>query len=156
MRFLSAILLASLASATLADGIYKWKDENGVVHFGSQPPQEKKVEVVKEPRSERYKQWKKEQQAAKAQQAPDDEASLTETARKETAAAPDDAQDKALSQAQKAVRAQRCRQAQNNLQELSTHSQVREVDASGKLRVLPEEERQARIRRAREVIEKDC
>ncbi|WP_237060520.1 DUF4124 domain-containing protein [Microbulbifer sediminum] len=156
MRFLSAILLASLASATLADGIYKWKDENGVIHFGSQPPQEKKVEVVKEPRSERYKQWKKEQLAAKAQQESDDETSLTEAARKETAAAPADAQGKALSQAQKAVRAQRCRQARNNLQELSTHSQVREVDASGKLRVLPEKERQARIGRAKQIIQEDC
>ncbi|MFI2813108.1 DUF4124 domain-containing protein [Microbulbifer zhoushanensis] len=158
MRFLSAILLASLACTAYADGIYKWTDENGVVHFGSQPPQKKAVEVVKEPKSQRYRQWKQEQDAlAKAAEGEGNEESpLNEAGKRETGTNPDVGEDTQLTQAQKSVRLQRCRQAQTNLQELTAHSRVREVDASGKIRVLPEDERQARIRQTRETIARDC
>lgn len=162
MRTLMATLTLSLGlmAAAQADGIYKWVDEDGVVHFGSQPPQEKQVEVVKAPKSQRYRQWQDEQQALQAKQ------QLTTAAKPDEgqpAAAPTQAarenaeeQQEQLDKAEMAARAQRCQSAQQRLQELVSHARVREVDASGGYRVLPEEERQQRIQQTREILQNNC
>lgn len=157
MRIALAILISSLALTAQADGIYKWVDENGVVHFGAQPPQqEKEIEVVRKPKSERYKKWQAEQAALKA----DQKMAVGAPAEKTAAAKPEQKQEstegKALSKAEQAVRAQRCRMAQTNLQELTTHSRVREIGPDGKMRVLPEEERQQRIQRMQQSIKENC
>lgn len=157
MRIVFAILISALALAAQADGIYKWTDENGVVHFGAQPPQEKDdVEVVKKPKSKRYKQWAAEQAALKAKAESANKAG--EATGNESEAEPEQQpqQEQALTKAQQAVRAQRCRQAQGNLQELTTHSRVREIGADGKMRVLPEEERQQRITQMQQIIRDNC
>ncbi|WP_308363750.1 MULTISPECIES: DUF4124 domain-containing protein [unclassified Microbulbifer] len=158
MRIALAALITGLAMAAQADGIYKWEDENGVVHFGSQPPpQKEQVEVVKKPKSDRYKQWESEQQALMAQQRAKEqkaEAEKQPAAKAETK--PEPQKQAGPSPAELAIRAQRCQQARGNLQELQTHSRVREVDASGNLRVLGEEERQERIARAQQTIRENC
>lgn len=156
MRIAVAILLSTLAVFAQADGIYKWKDENGVVHFGSQPPQKEQVEVIKKPKSDRYKLWQAQQQATQAQDAASDSATAKKAAVKEPAAKQEPEQPAALTKAQQAVRAQRCRMAQSNLQELTTHARVREIGTDGKMRVLPEEEHQARIARAQQTIQDNC
>lgn len=149
----SGLALALVALTAQADGIYKWTDENGVTHFGSQPPQKEEVEVVKKPKSERMKQWQTQQLALEAGK----EAEEPTSEERNAAAAPQEPeQEQALTKAQQAVRAQRCRMAQSNLQELTTHSRVRELGPDGKMRVLGEEERQQRITRARETIENNC
>ncbi|WP_043320880.1 DUF4124 domain-containing protein [Microbulbifer sp. HZ11] len=161
MRILIATLTFSLGlmASAHADGIYKWVDENGVLHFGSQPPKKEQVEVVKAPKSERYRQWQTEQQALVADQqlataAKPDEA-MAEAA---PAQASQDAQreQQRLNEAEVAARAQRCQSAQQRLQELNSHARVREVDANGNYRVLPEEERQQRIQQTRQVLQNNC
>lgn len=158
MRFALVILISTLALTAQADGIYKWVDEDGVVHFGAQPPKEKEVEVVRKPKSDRYKQWQSEQQAlavAKQEEtAEGDAAAEAQSGIREPAGQDDQAQQ--LTKAQQAVQAQRCRMAQSNLKELQTHSRVREVGADGKIRVLPEEERQQRIANAQRTIQENC
>lgn len=161
MRIALAIFISALALTAQADGIYKWTDENGVVHFGSQPPQAKQeedeVEVVRKPKSKRYKQWKAEQEALKAETQAADGSREEETAEDEPADPEQQPQqDEALSRAEQAVRAQRCRMARENLQELTTHSRVREVGADGQMRVLPEEERQQRIAQMQQTIRDNC
>ena len=137
----------------LADGIYKWVDENGVVHFGSQPPQEKQVEVVKAPKSERYKKWQKEQNALVAERKIETASNGTENTEPKPAPAANKQAD--TTKAEMAARAQRCDSAQRRLQELQNHPRVREVDASGNYRVLGEEERQQRIQQTRSLLS-DC
>ena len=159
MRFALAILISILALTAQADGIYKWVDENGVVHFGAQPPKEKQVEVVRKPKSDRYKQWQAEQQAltaAQQEETSEDDATAEAPSGKREPAGQDDQAQQQLTKAQQAVQAQRCRMAQSNLQELQTHSRVREVGADGKIRVLPEEERQQRIANAKQTISQNC
>ncbi|MBB5210901.1 DUF4124 domain-containing protein [Microbulbifer hydrolyticus] len=150
-----SLSLSLLAASALADGIYKWVDENGVVHFGSQPPQKEQVEVVKAPKSERYKKWHEEQQALVAQKKM---ATAAEAQSNKASAegAPQGQQDNRPSEAEMAARAQRCRSAQQRLQELESHARVREVDASGSYRVLPEEERQQRIQQTRQILQSNC
>lgn len=154
MRFALAVVISALAVGAQADGIYKWVDENGVVHYGSHPPQKENVEVIKKPKSERYKQWQ-------ASLAPEQSAAEPPTEKQQKAAPEPEAQqapqpNEALTKAQQAVRAQRCRIAQTDLQELTTHSRVREVGPDGSMRVLTEEERQERIARARQMIRDNC
>ncbi|AQQ68683.1 DUF4124 domain-containing protein [Microbulbifer agarilyticus] len=154
----SLSLSLGLMAAAHADGIYKWVDENGVVHFGSQPPQKGQVEVVKAPKSERFRQWQNEQQTLQANRQLATEAKPEETpatAPAQTAQA-DQEQQEQLDQAEMAARAQRCQSAQRRLQELEARSRVREVDASGNYRVLGEDERQQRIQQTREILLNNC
>ncbi|SHG20854.1 protein of unknown function [Microbulbifer donghaiensis] len=156
MRIALAILISILAISAHADGIYKWVDENGVVHFGAQPPKKEGVEVVRKPKSERYKQWQAEQQAMKAETTEDAATSVERSVAAKPEPQQDPQQAEALTKAQQAVRAQRCRMAQTNLKELTTHSRVREIGQDGKMRVLPEEERQQRIADAQQTIQENC
>ncbi|WGL18175.1 DUF4124 domain-containing protein [Microbulbifer bruguierae] len=157
--FITTLTLGlSLAAVVHADGIYRWVDEQGVVHFSSHPPQKEGVEVVKAPKSARFRQWQQEQDALAAQRAlataskPEDAVESTESQQQS------DNQDsqQALNKAEMAAREQRCRNAQQHLHELESHARVREVDASGNYRVLPEEERQQRIRQAKQTLQNNC
>ncbi|WP_299595547.1 DUF4124 domain-containing protein [uncultured Microbulbifer sp.] len=153
--------LSLLAAAAQADGIYKWVDEDGVVHFGSQPPQKEKVEVVKAPKSARYKHWQSEQQALvdkrKLETAAEAEKNKPATqAAQPTQQTGQDTANNRPSDAEMAARAQRCRSAQQRIQELESHARIREIDASGNYRVLPEEERQQRIQRTRQILQTNC
>lgn len=157
MRTLIAALTLILATLAHADGIYKWEDENGVIHYGSQPPTKQQVEVVKKPKSDRYKQWQEEQNALMAQQQMAAGANAKENPEPVQAAETEqEAQQPDTTEAELAARAQRCRSAQQRLQELETHARVREVTADGSYRVLPEEERQQRIERTRQVLQTNC
>lgn len=156
-----SLSLSLLAAAAQADGIYKWVDKDGVVHFGSQPPQKEQIEVVKAPKSERYKRWQDEQQALveKRKLETAAEASKNKPATQAAQPAKQSEQDTANNQpsdAEMAARAQRCRSAQQRLQEMESHARVREIDASGNYRVLPEEERQQRIQRTRQIMQANC
>lgn len=159
-NFITPLILGmGLAVSAQADGIYKWVDENGVVHFGSQPPKQEQVEVVKAPKSDRFKQWQQEQNALTAQRklttASDASSTDTPEAQPQTQEEQQPAQAD-TSDAEKAARAQRCRSAQQRLQELQSRPRVREVDASGNYRVLPEEERQQRIQQTKDVLQNNC
>ncbi|WP_288132579.1 DUF4124 domain-containing protein [Microbulbifer sp.] len=159
MRILIAALTLSLATLTHADGIYKWEDENGVIHYGSQPPKKQQVEVVKKPKSKRYKQWQEEQNALIAKQQLATDASAEDKPQPADTAQPEQEQQQEQpdnTKAELAARAQRCRSAQQRLQELESHARVREVSADGSYRVLPEEERQQRIQQARRVLKTNC
>ncbi|WP_078084483.1 DUF4124 domain-containing protein [Microbulbifer mangrovi] len=157
-----SLSLGLLAATAHADGIYKWVDEDGVVHFTSQPPQKEQVEVVKAPRSERYKKWQDEQQALVAQRKvstagkPAEESSPEAPQQSTRDNAKKDAEKAATEKAEMAARAQRCRSAQQRLQELESHARVREVDANGGYRVLPEEEKQQRIQQTRQILQNNC
>ncbi|WHI50707.1 DUF4124 domain-containing protein [Microbulbifer sp. MLAF003] len=157
MRIALAMLISSLALTAQASGIYKWVDENGVVHFGEQPPSSTEVEVIKKPKSERYKQWEAEQQATRAAK----EAKTTKPAietqpqGQPTPQQPSEV-DEQVARAQAAARAQRCQNSQDNLKALTSHARVREVDENGNHRVLGEDERQQRINQEQKSIRENC
>ncbi|WP_444883731.1 DUF4124 domain-containing protein [Microbulbifer sp. PSTR4-B] len=159
MRIALAMLFSGLALAAQANGIYKWVDENGVVHFGEQPPSSTEVEVIKKPKSERYKQWEAEQQAAIAAEKAKQVAAKPTPERKNTtkqeAQGPSKV-DEQVARAQAAARAQRCESSQKNLKALTTHARVREIDEQGNHRMLGEDERQERITKEKQSIRDNC
>lgn len=159
-NFIAPLVLGlGLVASAQADGIYKWVDEDGVVHFGSQPPKKEQVEVVKAPKSDRLKQWQQEQNALVAQRKL---ATAADNSVENTAEAQPQAEEEQqptqtdTSAAEMAARAQRCRSAQARLQELQSRPRVREVDANGNYRVLAEEERQQRIQQTKDVLQNNC
>ncbi|WHI48784.1 DUF4124 domain-containing protein [Microbulbifer sp. JMSA004] len=155
MRILLALLIAVTAITAQADGIYKWVDENGVVHFGEQPPENTQVDVIKKPRSERYKKWEAEQKAA----SPREPAELSKrTVAKQPEKQPDVRQQEQekVTQMQAALRARRCESARKSLNSLTANSRVREVDQNGNYRRLGEDERQQRIATAQQRIRDNC
>ncbi|MFA0810479.1 DUF4124 domain-containing protein [Microbulbifer epialgicus] len=159
MRVALAMLISGLALTAQANGIYKWVDENGVVHFGEQPPNSSEVEVIKKPKTERFKQWEAEQQAARA--ATEAKKQTTKPAvepqpiRQPVPQQPSKEEEQAA-RAQAAARAQRCQNSQENLKALTSHGRVREVDENGNQRVLGEDERQQRITREQQSIRENC
>ena len=157
MRTLIAALTIGFATLAHADGIYKWIDEDGQIHYGSQPPKHQQVEVVKAPSSARYRQWQQEQIALLAKNktaAADAETAAEPSSNASESAQPREQAD--TTDAVNAARALRCRNAQARLQELERHARIREVDANGNYRVLQEEERQERIRQTRDTLQNDC
>ena len=49
----AAILLSVIGGNTIADEVFKWTDENGVVHFGDRPPEGQKTQTIAIPQSYR-------------------------------------------------------------------------------------------------------
>jgi hypothetical protein len=43
---IAVLLLAGMAQALAADKVYKWTDDNGVVHYSATPPEETQAEAV--------------------------------------------------------------------------------------------------------------
>ncbi|MCH9690902.1 MAG: DUF4124 domain-containing protein [Gammaproteobacteria bacterium] len=155
MRIVCSLLLATLALAARADGIYKWVDEDGVVHFGEQPPRNEQAEVIKKPRSERYKLWQAQQ--AKQQLFSDDKPKAEpQTDSKPVSKTKVELTDNAAKEAEDALRAQRCWHAQQTLRVLKTNARVREEEANGNLRILAEEERQQRMQAMQQEITNNC
>ncbi|WP_413664325.1 DUF4124 domain-containing protein [Microbulbifer sp. CNSA002] len=152
MRILLALLIAVTATTAQADGIYKWVDENGVVHFGEQPPGGAQVDVIKKPKSERYKKWEAEQEAAKPRKPSKPPAAKQPEKQLDVR---QQEQEKAA-QMQAALRAKRCESARKSLSSLTTHSRIRAVDQNGNYRSLGEDERQQRISTAQQRIRDNC
>lgn len=48
-----AILLSVIGGNTIADEVFKWTDENGVVHFGDRPPEGQKTQTIVVPQTHR-------------------------------------------------------------------------------------------------------
>ncbi|GAB2894171.1 DUF4124 domain-containing protein [Microbulbifer echini] len=159
MRIALAMLFSGLALATQANGIYKWVDEDGVVHFGEQPPNSAEVEVIKKPKSERFKQWESEQQAALTEEQAKQEASKHSPEPQNTNKQEPQGSSKMeeeIARAQAQARAQRCESSQKNLKSLTTHARVREIDEQGNHRMLGEDERQQRIADEKKSIRDNC
>jgi hypothetical protein len=49
----AAILLSVIGGNTLADEVFRWTDENGVVHFGDRPPEGQKTQTIVLPQTHR-------------------------------------------------------------------------------------------------------
>ncbi|WP_444918947.1 DUF4124 domain-containing protein [Microbulbifer sp. JMSA003] len=155
MRILLALLIAVTATTAQADGIYKWVDENGVVHYGEQPPGDTQVHVIKKPKPERYKNWEKQNDIVAPSENP--------TAPLKFSRAKQDQEDilrqktqAQINKAEAAMRSKLCKAHQKDLSTLTTNTRITAVDENGNHRRLSEEERQDRISKARKGVQENC
>ncbi|MCO1335393.1 DUF4124 domain-containing protein [Microbulbifer sp. OS29] len=156
MRILLALLIAATTVTAQADGIYRWVDENGVVHFGEQPPREAQVEVVKKPKSERYKKWQEEQGSLPSQDRQQVKPLVTQKPEQENQPELRQKELEQVAKAEVATRAKLCKAHQKDLSTLTTNTRIQAVDENGNRRKLGEDERQERIAKAREQIRENC
>ena len=50
---MAAILLGVTSGNTIADEVFRWTDENGVVHFGDRPPEGQQTQTIVVPQTHR-------------------------------------------------------------------------------------------------------
>lgn len=127
-----ALLLAS--PGLMASTVYKWVDEEGVVHYGTRAPTGKEASsfTPKTGHSEPVKY---------DTQNPETEGQNTEEQTQKRVAQPDP---------------ERCEAARNNLKALNNFGRIRVRTEDGGTAYLTEEEQQKRIAEAEKVIEEAC
>lgn len=142
---LALILGTSLLFTTAyAASMYKWIDEDGTVHFSQNPPPKGKFESLSTDTASQK--------------------SLSETARStleaveqkqpEVTETPEMAKEKARQRLEADIAEYNCQIGQDNLQAYTEAEVIQ--DGEGKLKKLTEEEREAGLEKARELIEKYC
>jgi len=140
---LSAMLIAVSLSAHAA--FYKWVDANGVTQYSQSPPP-----------SGQYKEMRSslppgdssaERQSAETSPPPQNHAT------EPTPAAPPDDQELAR---QQAAREQNCQLAKQRLSQLENHPRIRYKAADGSVRVMSEEEKQAKLMETRNMMNEMC
>jgi len=131
-----------------AANYYKWVDESGVTHYGSQPPTQKdstKVTVNSNASSS-------------SQNAVDrldkTRAGLEQTIkqREQNASTSQTPIDKKNAD----IISNNCELYRNNLATMTQNSRIKEESDTGEMVMLPEETRQSRIKAAKDYIEKHC
>lgn len=141
LMILTGSLLLALSTSAMASQIYKWVDDQGVTHFGAQPPQGQSATSIN-----------------------------TATPQPRTPApaptampASDDAQQKAIDDKvkdqvakQEAERKKYCESARTNLAQLENNPRVRIEGDNGELRRIGEDERQQRITELKKSIDETC
>ena len=136
LKQLVAVLMLALAVSPLtvnASGIYKWTDENGKVHYGSQHPEDAEAEKMKlhvpEPAS---------QAESKEALAEDNQAELSDDAKA------------------KLERVEYCSKERKRLQTIQQNKEIHQKDASGKVSKLSTEVRTQRLNKIKANIDKYC
>lgn len=140
--FTGLLCLANPAMAKL----YKWVDENGVTQYTQTPPPKGDFSDVKPAPKP----------AVDPQQAQTEMQKRLEAfkQRREDSAKNQAEADKQA--AERAEKAQKCDKARKNLAFLQTHARIRSIDKDGNATLLPEEQRQEKIKQANDAIKKYC
>ena len=162
--FATLCLLAATLPATAAEAVYRWVDASGQVHYTQVAPRGIPYErVAPNGRSPapapsifnpRRQPAPGETVAAadtpgEPEPIPLSEAQLQQQAELEAEA---EARLQQIAQA----KAQNCSNAREQFREFTTYARIRVADGNGGVRVLTEEERQARIAEAQEAIVLNC
>lgn len=130
-QILLALLLAFIMLPTaMATGVYKWTDENGKVHYGSQRPENAEAETLNINDSQPTPAPKKSEGADEANLPVDDKA--------------------------KQERLAYCKKERNRLKTVEKNKTIHEKDASGNVVKLAAKERQQRLSKIQANINKYC
>ncbi|MDX1695740.1 MAG: DUF4124 domain-containing protein [Ketobacteraceae bacterium] len=143
------LLMLSLCLGTgsaLAAKYYKWVDEDGVTHYSAQPPAAGKGEVIK----------------VQSGASSDKDAAMKRLEERRTKLEQNNrSEDEKAAQAEaerlnREANQKQCEQYQKNLTIMTQNPRVKLIGADGEARMLPEEERQERMKKAREFIKENC
>lgn len=139
---LTALVLASSIQA--AGKYYKWVDAAGVVHYGENPPDPSKAQLVN------VKVGSSRDEAVKAQE----ENRAKAEAQGQQAAA--DAEQNKVSEENAKIVEENCKIYKQNLSALKNSARIREKDEKGEYRYLTDEEKAAREKAAESYIKDNC
>jgi hypothetical protein len=142
----STVILIS-SSTVLAGKIYKWTDAQGNVHYGSEKPADADAEKMKVNTSTTGVETGAEALDNLKQQADDEAERIKEQGIPEQPPVP--------SLPMKEVK-RRCQAARQDLATIQSRGQMRERDEKGEVRYVSEEEKQKRIKAARQQVREYC
>lgn len=142
---LVCLLVAAAPGLAFSASVYKWTDENGVVHFGDRQPTGQASEKIN---------VRTGTPAADNDRASPQERlkSLQEEQDKEAASE----QEKARQEAIRKQRQAACEKARKNLETLNTYSRIRIEEEDGEIRYLSPEEIEAQREKHQRLIEENC
>ncbi len=138
---LTGTLMLALSTTAMASQIYKWVDEQGVTHFGAQPPQGQQATTINT--SAPPPRPASSEPAPTVEEQLDPEQAAIDKKVKEDVAK------------QEAERKQYCENARTNLAQLENNPRLRIEDA-GEVRRIDENERQERITELKKSIAENC
>lgn len=131
--------LSLLLSTAVQAGMYKWTDEQGNVHYSQRPPQGQQYEKMK------------------VQKAPPPGDQTTAPSYSSPSSSNDDPGSKAVADEvskNEALRKKNCAAAKKNLQVYQVYSRVKGPD--GKIRVVSKQEKEEKIKAAKDAIREFC
>ena len=145
LTFISIILLLLIWLEPTLARTYRWVDENGVTIYSQSPPPSGKATIIKAPPPAPATAPGETMKKLKARLDAIEEA-------KKKKNEPKDKENKEADR--KEVKKENCQSATENLKTLEQHARIRMKMDDGSYRMLPEEERQAQIEKAKNAMRK--
>ncbi|MCW8964847.1 MAG: DUF4124 domain-containing protein [Gammaproteobacteria bacterium] len=143
---LIALSLLLVSTSTFSIELYKWKDENGRVHYGQvKPTKYKSLEIDAPPPPPSF--------------APNPNKPFTDAIEQSLEAdkMKDHQRQQAKQQAaQKKADKAECAKARDNLQQMQTFRRARTTNPDGSVSMMSEEDRQGKIKEAQELVDQYC
>ena len=154
MRAIRPFILLTLCLPLLMGAeVYRWVDANGVVNYSQIKPRGVNAQQLQTQGGGPTRVTDTEETpAAEVAAEPDQELSPEQQRMLEELEAEEEARQQDVAEAMQA----NCLKAQQLLQQLNSRGRVKVEDSSGAQRILPEEERQERIRAAQQDIVTNC
>lgn len=149
-KLLLLVLFLSVAVASFA-AIYKWVDDEGVIHYSETPPSGEKtqeMEMEPGPSENEIQQSRDRMERLLEYQKQSDELRRESVEKKR--------QEKAAEQLEKVERKKRCIRAWQNLHELNIDRAVYSINEKGERVYLDDEMRATQIELMKKIIETDC
>lgn len=138
--------LLALCSSAMGAKFYKWQDEDGVTHYGSQAPSERQSDTVRTYNSSSSSQPAALERLEKQRQQAADERQQAQEAAREAAA--ERGEDPALSK-------ERCDQHRDNLKTLTNKPTVRvENPDTGEMEVIDQARRDKMLQETRDALKR--
>jgi len=138
----SAILISgSISPFSHAGKVYKWTDENGVIHYGDKRPDGAKTETLRV-----------ESHSSSVRTSPQDQLKALEEQKERTNMAENEL--KKEDQAKKQTEA-RCEQAKSNLLTIENNARIR-IEENGELRYMTPKEITAKKDEMSKIVEEAC
>lgn len=138
---LTGTLMLALSTTAMAGQIYKWVDEQGVTHFGAQPPQGQQATTIN-PSIPAPRPTASEPAPSSEEPLDSEQAAIDEKVKEQVAA-------------EEAERKQFCESARTNLAQLENNPRLR-IEEEGEVRRIDENERQQRITDLKKSIAEHC
>jgi hypothetical protein len=145
-RWLAAVTLALAAQASIAEGVYKWTDSQGRVHFGDRPPGDAIGAPIAPPAPSATPTSDDTERAARQRR-------LLDMYRDERL---EKEEREAKQKAGEEERRRRCAHARDRLERYERSATLYAPQASGERRYLSDGERDAEIRIARNEVARWC
>lgn len=140
-------LVLILAALPVHAEFYKWVDDHGVTQYSQRPPPAGHYQEMKMRAPTPSDEGQQAQPKAQDKQPKQDS---------KAAAPPNTPPDKLSPAERQAAMRQNCQLARERLSQLASHGRVRYTAADGSVRVMSEEERQAKLAESRKMANEMC